>query len=159
MIWPRRKRTSQVQRTRSVPSGHRDRPLLNRHSLVWALTRPDGVEISSTEQRPSFCPHAIVHLHLENPETTVQSDHCPSQMVATRLTLLEKPREKKPCIHLFISAFPGLGACSTEGRSVEWQPIPATRASAVDTFGAGGLAISEVPRPTLHVNQLRLPTS
>jgi glyoxylase-like metal-dependent hydrolase (beta-lactamase superfamily II) len=89
-----------------------------------------GLEISSNEQRLLFVADAIVHpLHLEYPETIGATDHRPSQMVATRLTLLEKAAREKSLVSTSHFAFPGLGRVLPKGGRWEWQPIPATRAS------------------------------
>ena len=89
-----------------------------------------ALEISSTEQRLLFVADAIVHpLHLEYPETIGATDHRPSQMVATRLTLLEKAAREKSLVSTSHFAFPGLGRVVPKREAWEWQPIPATRAS------------------------------
>jgi glyoxylase-like metal-dependent hydrolase (beta-lactamase superfamily II) len=89
-----------------------------------------ALEISSSEQHLLFVADAIVHpLHLEYPETIGATDHRPSQMVATRLTLLEKAAREKSLVSTSHFAFPGLGRVVPKGETWEWQPIPATRAS------------------------------
>jgi glyoxylase-like metal-dependent hydrolase (beta-lactamase superfamily II) len=54
-----------------------------------------ALEISSVEGRLLFVADAIVHvLHLEYPETIGMTDHRPSQLVETRIRLLEKAARK-----------------------------------------------------------------
>jgi glyoxylase-like metal-dependent hydrolase (beta-lactamase superfamily II) len=91
-----------------------------------------ALEISSTEQRLLFVADAIVHpLHLEYPESICATDHRPSQMVATRLTLLGKAAREKSLVSTSHFAFPGLGRVAAKGERWEWQPIPATSASEI----------------------------
>jgi glyoxylase-like metal-dependent hydrolase (beta-lactamase superfamily II) len=86
-----------------------------------------ALEISSAEERLLFVADAIVHpLHLEYPETIGATDHRPSQMVATRLTLLEKAAREKSLVSTSHFAFPGLGRVVQKGKRWEWQPIPAS---------------------------------
>lgn len=86
-----------------------------------------ALEISSNEHRLLFVADAIVHpLHLEYPETIGATDHRPSQMVATRLTLLEKAAREKSLVSTSHFAFPGLGRVVPKGEHWEWQPISAT---------------------------------
>jgi glyoxylase-like metal-dependent hydrolase (beta-lactamase superfamily II) len=89
-----------------------------------------ALEISSAEQRLLFVADAIVHpLHLEYPETVGATDHRPSQMVTTRLTLLEKAAREKSLVCTSHFAFPGLGHVIPKGERWEWQPILTARAS------------------------------
>jgi tetratricopeptide (TPR) repeat protein len=86
-----------------------------------------ALEISSAGEHLLFVADAIVHpLHLEYPETIGATDHCPSQMVATRLRLLEKAAREKPLVSTSHFAFPGLGHVVPKGERWEWQPIPAS---------------------------------
>ena len=89
-----------------------------------------ALEISSAGQRLLFVADAIVHpLHLEYPETIGVTDHLPSQMVETRIRLLEKAAREKSLVSTSHLAFPGLGRAVPKGDSWEWQPMSATRAS------------------------------
>jgi glyoxylase-like metal-dependent hydrolase (beta-lactamase superfamily II) len=89
-----------------------------------------ALEISSVEQRLLFVADAIVHpLHLEYPETIGMTDHRPSQMVETRIRLLEKAVREKSLVSTSHFAFPGLGRVVPKGGSWQWQPMSATRAS------------------------------
>jgi glyoxylase-like metal-dependent hydrolase (beta-lactamase superfamily II) len=86
-----------------------------------------GLEISSVEQRLLFVADAIVlPLHVEYPETIGATDHRPDQMVATRLTLLEKAAREKSLVLTSHFDFPGLGQVVPKGERWEWQPIAAT---------------------------------
>jgi glyoxylase-like metal-dependent hydrolase (beta-lactamase superfamily II) len=86
-----------------------------------------ALEISSAGEHLLFIADAIVHpLHLEYPETIGATDHSPSQMVATRLRLLEKAAREKPLVSTSHFAFPGLGHVVPKGERWEWQPIPAS---------------------------------
>ena len=90
-----------------------------------------GLEISSTDQRLLFVADAVVlPLHLEYPETIGVTDHLPSEMVATRIRLLEKAAKEKSLVSTSHLAFPGLGHVVPKGESWEWQPIRAKSASA-----------------------------
>ena len=87
-----------------------------------------ALDISSAEQRLLFVADAIVlPLHLEYPETIGATDHCPDQMVATRLSLLEKATSEKSLVATSHFAFPGLGRVVSKREWWEWQPIPASR--------------------------------
>jgi glyoxylase-like metal-dependent hydrolase (beta-lactamase superfamily II) len=87
-----------------------------------------ALEISSAEQRLLFVADAIVHpLHLEYPETIGMTDHCPSQMVETRIRLLEKAASEKSLVSTSHLAFPGLGRVVPNGESWRWQPISVRR--------------------------------
>jgi glyoxylase-like metal-dependent hydrolase (beta-lactamase superfamily II) len=91
-----------------------------------------ALEISSAEQRLLFVADAIVHpLHLEYPEAVGMTDHLPSQMVETRIRLLEKAAREKSLVSTSHFAFPGLGRAVPKGERWEWQPIPATSASGI----------------------------
>jgi glyoxylase-like metal-dependent hydrolase (beta-lactamase superfamily II) len=88
-----------------------------------------ALEISSAEQRLLFVADAIVHpLHVEYPQTIGMTDHCPSQMVETRIRLLEKAVSEKSLVSTSHFAFPGLGRVVPNGESWQWQPST-TRAS------------------------------
>ena len=87
-------------------------------------------EISSTEQHLLFVADAIVHpLHLEYPETIGATDHRPTQMVATRLTLLEKAAREISLVSASNVRLSWDGACSTEGRNVGVATDSSRRAS------------------------------
>jgi glyoxylase-like metal-dependent hydrolase (beta-lactamase superfamily II) len=89
-----------------------------------------ALEISSAGQRLFFVADAIVHpLHLEYPETIGVTDHVPSQMLETRIRLLEKAAREKSLVSTSHFAFPGLGRVVPKGESWEWEPMSATRAS------------------------------
>jgi glyoxylase-like metal-dependent hydrolase (beta-lactamase superfamily II) len=89
-----------------------------------------ALEISSAEERLLFVADAVVHpLHLEYPEAIGMTDHCPSQVVETRIRLLEMAVKKKSLVSTSHFAFPGLGRVVSAGESWQWQPIFATRAS------------------------------
>jgi glyoxylase-like metal-dependent hydrolase (beta-lactamase superfamily II) len=83
-----------------------------------------ALEITSAGERLLFVADAIVHpLHLEYPEAIGATDHRPSQMVATRLTLLEKAAREKCLVSTSHFAFPGLGRVVSKGERWEWQAI------------------------------------
>jgi len=89
-----------------------------------------GLDISSAGQRLLFVADAIVlPLHLEYPETIGMTDHLPSQMVETRIRLLEKAVREKSLVSTSHFAFPGVGRVAPKGESWQWQPMSATRAS------------------------------
>jgi glyoxylase-like metal-dependent hydrolase (beta-lactamase superfamily II) len=89
-----------------------------------------ALEISSDEQRLLFVADAIVHpLHLEYPETIGMTDHRPSQMVETRIQLLEKAVKEESLVSTSHFAFPGLGRVVPKGAAWQWQPLLATHAS------------------------------
>ena len=89
-----------------------------------------ALDISSAEQRLLFVADAIVHpLHLEYPETIGMTDHQPSQMVETRIRLMEKAAREGSLVSTSHFAFPGLGRVVPKGESWQWQSMPATRAS------------------------------
>jgi glyoxylase-like metal-dependent hydrolase (beta-lactamase superfamily II) len=90
-----------------------------------------ALEISSAEQRLLFVADVVVHsLHLEYPETIGVTDHLPSEMVATRIRLLEKAAKDECIVSTSHFAFPGLGHVIPKRESWEWQPIRARNASA-----------------------------
>jgi glyoxylase-like metal-dependent hydrolase (beta-lactamase superfamily II) len=90
-----------------------------------------GLEISSSGQKLLFVADAVVlPLHLEYPETIGVTDHLPSEMVATRIRLLEKAAKEKSLVSTSHLPFPGLGHVVAKGESWEWQPIRAKSASA-----------------------------
>jgi glyoxylase-like metal-dependent hydrolase (beta-lactamase superfamily II) len=109
---------------------HPDTEIVSGITAIAAFAHSPGqmaLEISSGEQRLLFVADAILHpLHLEYPETISATDHRPSQMVATRLTLLEKAAREKSLVSTSHFAFPGLGHVVPKGERWEWQPIPAS---------------------------------
>jgi glyoxylase-like metal-dependent hydrolase (beta-lactamase superfamily II) len=83
-----------------------------------------GLEISSADHRLLFVADAIVHpLHLEYPEAIGMTDHRPSQMVETRIKLLEKAAREKSLVSTSHFAFPGLGYAVPKRNRWEWRPI------------------------------------
>lgn len=81
-----------------------------------------GLEISSAEERLIFVADAIVHpLHLEYPESIGATDHRPSEMVATRIKLLEKAAREKCLVSTSHFAFPGVGYVVPKGNRWEWR--------------------------------------
>jgi glyoxylase-like metal-dependent hydrolase (beta-lactamase superfamily II) len=114
---------------------HPDTEIVSGITAIAAFGHSPGqmaLEISSAGQRLLFVADAIVHpLHLEYPETIAATDHRPSQMVATRLTLLEKAAREKSLVSTSHFAFPGLGRVVPKGERWKWQAIPATSASGI----------------------------
>jgi glyoxylase-like metal-dependent hydrolase (beta-lactamase superfamily II) len=81
-----------------------------------------GLEISSAEHRLLFVADAIVHpLHLEYPEAIGMTDHRPSEMVETRIRLLEKAVREKSLVSTSHFAFPGLGYVAPKRNRWEWR--------------------------------------
>jgi glyoxylase-like metal-dependent hydrolase (beta-lactamase superfamily II) len=81
-----------------------------------------GLDISSAGHRLLFVADAIVHpLHLEYPEAIGMTDHRPSQMVETRIKLLEKAAREKSLVSTSHFAFPGLGYVTPKGNRWEWR--------------------------------------
>ena len=81
-----------------------------------------GLEISSAEHRLLFVADAIVHpLHLQYPEAIGMTDHVPSQMVETRIKLLEKAAREKSLVSTSHFAFPGLGYVAPKQNRWEWR--------------------------------------
>jgi glyoxylase-like metal-dependent hydrolase (beta-lactamase superfamily II) len=91
-----------------------------------------GVEISSEGERLLFVADAIIlPLHLEYPELISVVDHQPSEMVATRIRLLEKAAREKCLVATSHFDFPGLGHVATKRERWEWRPIEASQRSSV----------------------------
>ena len=83
-----------------------------------------GLEISSTDQRLLFVADAVVlPLHLEYPETIGVTDHLPSEMVATRIRLLERAARKEFLVSTSHFSFPGLGHVVPKGDRWEWRAM------------------------------------
>ena len=81
-----------------------------------------ALEISSAQQRLLFVADAIIHpLHLEYPETICMTDHCPGQMVETRIRLLEKAVKDQSLVSTSHFEFPGLGRVVPKGEAWRWQ--------------------------------------
>jgi glyoxylase-like metal-dependent hydrolase (beta-lactamase superfamily II) len=86
-----------------------------------------GLEISSAEQRLLFVADAIVlPLHLEYPEAIGATDHRPSEMVETRIRLLEKAAQEKCLVSTSHFAFPGLGYVAPKQSRWEWRATAGT---------------------------------
>ena len=86
-----------------------------------------GLEISSAEHRLLFVADAIVHsLHLEYPESVGATDHRPSEMVETRIRLLEKAPQEKCLVSTSHFAFPGLGYVAPKQSRWEWRATAGT---------------------------------
>jgi glyoxylase-like metal-dependent hydrolase (beta-lactamase superfamily II) len=82
-----------------------------------------ALEISSADQRLLFVADAIVlPLHLEYPEAIGMTDHLPTQMLETRIKLLEKAAREKSLVSTSHFAFPGLGHVVPKGETWQWQP-------------------------------------
>jgi glyoxylase-like metal-dependent hydrolase (beta-lactamase superfamily II) len=83
-----------------------------------------GLDISSGEDRLLFVADAVVHpLHLEYPEAIGMTDHRPSQMVETRIRLLEKAAREKSLVSTSHFAFPGMGYVVPKRNRWEWKPM------------------------------------
>jgi len=81
-----------------------------------------GLEISSSDHRLLFVADAIVlPLHLEYPEAIGMTDHRPSEMVETRIKLLEKAAREKSLVSTSHFAFPGLGYVAPKRNPWEWR--------------------------------------
>jgi glyoxylase-like metal-dependent hydrolase (beta-lactamase superfamily II) len=86
-----------------------------------------GLDISSAEQRLLFVADAVVlPLHLEYPEAIGATDHRPSEMVETRIRLLEKAAREKSLISTSHFAFPGLGYVARKRNRWEWKATAGT---------------------------------
>ena len=86
-----------------------------------------GLEISSAEDKLLFVADAMVlPLHLEYPEAIGATDHRPSEMVETRIRLLEKAAREKSLVSTSHFAFPGLGYVAPKGNRWEWRATAAT---------------------------------
>ena len=86
-----------------------------------------GLDISSVEQRLLFVADAVVHpLHLEYPESIGVTDHRPSEMVGTRIRLLEKAAREKSLVSTSHFSFPGLGQVAPKGNRWEWRATAGT---------------------------------
>jgi len=110
-----------------------DTELLPGITAVGAFGHSPGqmaLEISSAGEHLLFVADAIVHpLHLEYPETIGMTDHLPSEMVETRIRLLEMAVREQSQVSTSHFAFPGLGHVVPKGGSWRWQPMSATHAS------------------------------
>jgi len=83
-----------------------------------------GLDISSAGQRLLFVADAIVlPLHLQYPESIGATDHRPSEMVATRIKLLEQAARDQPLISTSHFPFPGLGHVTARGNRWEWKAV------------------------------------
>lgn len=83
-----------------------------------------GLEISSADQSLLFVADAVVlPLHLEYPETVGVTDHLPSEMVATRIRLMEKAAREKSLVSTSHFSFPGLGHVVPKGDRWEWRAL------------------------------------
>jgi glyoxylase-like metal-dependent hydrolase (beta-lactamase superfamily II) len=81
-----------------------------------------GMEISSAGEKLLFVADAIVlPLHLEYPETIGVTDHILSEMVTTRIRLLEKAASDRSLVSTSHFAFPGLGHVVRKGDRWEWK--------------------------------------
>ena len=81
-----------------------------------------GLDISSAGDRLLFVADAIVHpLHLEYPDAIGATDHRPSEMVATRIKLLEKAAREKSLVSTSHFTFPGLGYVAPKQTRWEWR--------------------------------------
>jgi glyoxylase-like metal-dependent hydrolase (beta-lactamase superfamily II) len=83
-----------------------------------------GLEISSSGQRLLFMADAfVVPLHLDYPDSIGATDHCPGEMVATRIRLLEKAVRDRSLVSISHFAFPGLGYVAAKGNRWEWEAL------------------------------------
>jgi glyoxylase-like metal-dependent hydrolase (beta-lactamase superfamily II) len=86
-----------------------------------------GLEISSADDQLLFVADAIVlPLHLEYPEAIGATDHRPSEMVETRIRLLEKAAREKSLVSTSHLAFPGLGYVAPKRNRWEWRATAGT---------------------------------
>jgi glyoxylase-like metal-dependent hydrolase (beta-lactamase superfamily II) len=89
-----------------------------------------ALEIVSGGERLLFVADAVVlPLHFEFPETIGVTDHVPSEVVATRIKLLEKAAREESLLSTSHFQFPGLGYAVPQGGRWHWRPIEAVRAA------------------------------
>jgi glyoxylase-like metal-dependent hydrolase (beta-lactamase superfamily II) len=97
-----------------------------------------GLEISSAEDQLLFVADAIVlPLHLEYPEAIGATDHRPSEMVETRIRLLEKAAREKSLVSTSHLAFPGLGYVAPKRNRWEWTATAGTAEARVAGHPSG----------------------
>jgi glyoxylase-like metal-dependent hydrolase (beta-lactamase superfamily II) len=97
-----------------------------------------GLEISSAEDQLLFVADAIVlPLHLEYPEAIGATDHLPSEMVETRIRLLEKAAREKSLVSTSHFAFPGLGYVAPKRNRWEWRATAGTAEARVAGHPSG----------------------
>jgi glyoxylase-like metal-dependent hydrolase (beta-lactamase superfamily II) len=90
-----------------------------------------ALEISSADRQLLFAADAVVlPLHLQFPETIGVTDHVPSEVVATRLMLLEKAAQQRSLISTSHFPFPGLGYAIESGTRWRWRPVEAVKSAA-----------------------------
>jgi glyoxylase-like metal-dependent hydrolase (beta-lactamase superfamily II) len=83
-----------------------------------------GLEISSAGQRLHFVADAlVVPLHLDYPDSIGATDHCPGELVATRIKLLEKVVRDRSLVSISHFAFPGLGYVEAKGNRWDWKAL------------------------------------
>ena len=88
-----------------------------------------ALEIVSAGQRLLFVADAVVlPLHLQFPETIGVTDHVPSEVVATRIKLLEKAAREESLVSTSHFQFPGVGYAVPMGDRWQWRPIETDRA-------------------------------
>ena len=83
-----------------------------------------ALEISSAGGQLLFVADSIIlPLNLEYPEAVGVTDHQPTEMLATRLRLLDKAAKEKSLVSTSHFPFPGLGQVVSKGETWEWQPL------------------------------------
>ena len=94
-----------------------------------------GLEILSAGERLLFLADAVVlRQHLEYPEAVGCTDHLPSEMITTRIKMLEKAAVDKLLVSTSHLPFPGLGYVVPKGKRWAWQ-IMQTRSQKSGAIG------------------------
>lgn len=87
-----------------------------------------ALEILSNGQKLLFIADAMVlPLHLEFPETIGVTDHVPVEVVATRISLLEKAAREKCLVSTSHFPFPGIGYVVPKAGRWRWQGMEVVR--------------------------------
>jgi glyoxylase-like metal-dependent hydrolase (beta-lactamase superfamily II) len=83
-----------------------------------------GLSISSSNEKLCVISDVVLHpIHLEHPEWFAAVDVDPTQILATRKSVLSKAAIEHMLVLAFHLPFPGLGYVIQKGSTWKWQPI------------------------------------